>query len=66
MGVYYGMNKIRFPAPVPVGSRVRGRIVPAETSDFDGGIQITWRITVEREYGDRPVCVMETVSRQHF
>jgi acyl dehydratase len=66
MGVYYGMNKIRFPAPVPVGSRVRGHIVPAEVTDFEGGVQIVWRITVEREGGDKPVAIVETISRQHF
>jgi acyl dehydratase len=63
MGVNYGVNKVRFPAPVPVGSRLRatGRIV--EVSEVPGGVQLVIAITIEREGGDKPVCVAETVAR---
>jgi acyl dehydratase len=61
--VNYGLNKVRFPAPVPVGSRVR---MTAELAGFDeipGGAQITLGLTFEREGGDKPVCVAQTVAR---
>jgi acyl dehydratase len=63
MGVNYGTNKVRFPAPVPVGSRVRGRVELLEVGDVPGGVQIVTRVTVEREGGEKPVCVAESVSR---
>ena len=66
MGVNYGTNKVRFPAPVPVGSRLRatGKITGVE--DVTGGVQVTVAFTVEREGGDKPVCVAESVSRYHL
>ncbi|HEY3009739.1 MAG TPA: MaoC family dehydratase [Micromonosporaceae bacterium] len=64
MGVNYGLNKVRFPAPVPVGSRVRARLELLSVEDVPGnGVQLTARVTVERAGGDKPVCVAETVSR---
>lgn len=66
MGVNYGLNKARFPAPVPSGSRVRARVELAEVDDVPGGVQIVSRVTVERDGGDKPVCVAETVSRLYF
>jgi acyl dehydratase len=63
MGVNYGTNKVRFPAPVPVGSRVRGRVELVEVGDVPGGVQIVTKVTVEREGGEKPVCVAESVSR---
>jgi acyl dehydratase len=67
MGVNYGLNKVRFPAPVPVGSRVRARYELVSVEDVDnGGVQTVFRVTVEREGGDKPVCVAETVSRFYF
>ena len=63
MGVNYGTNKVRFPAPVPVGSRVRGRVELVEVTDVAGGVQIVTKVTVERDGGDKPVCVAESVSR---
>jgi acyl dehydratase len=66
MGVNYGLNKVRFPAPVPVGSRVRGRVELMSMDDVPGGVQLTSRVTVEREGGDKPVCVAETVTRLYF
>jgi acyl dehydratase len=63
MGVNYGLNKVRFPAPVPSGSRVRGLIELLDVAEITGGVQVTAKITIEREGGDKPVCVAETVSR---
>ena len=64
MGVNYGLNKVRFPAPVPVGSRVRARIQLVACDPLEGdGVQIAWGVTVEREGSDKPVCVAETLTR---
>jgi acyl dehydratase len=63
MGVNYGVNKVRFPAPVPVGSRLRATAVVAEVDDTEGGFQLVTRVTIEREGGEKPVCVAETVAR---
>lgn len=64
MGLNYGLNRVRFPAPVPVGSRLRGRLslLAAEPIERDG-LQFTWSVTMEREGGDKPVCVAESVIR---
>ena len=66
MGVNYGLNKVRFPAPVPVGSRVRARMTPLAVEDIEGGAQITWKVTVEREGSDKPVCVAESIARRYW
>lgn len=66
MGVNYGLNKVRFPAPLPVDSKVRGRIAVMEVEDIAGGVQITWKVTVEPEGGDKPVCVAELLTRQYW
>ncbi|TPQ18893.1 MaoC family dehydratase [Streptomyces sporangiiformans] len=66
MGVNYGTNKVRFPSPVPVGSRLRASAVLKEVTEAGGGVQITTAVTVEREGGDKPVCVAESVSRYYF
>ena len=65
MAVNYGLNKVRFPAPVLVGSRIRGRMKLLEVEDIEGGAQMTWLVTMEREGGDKPVCVAESVSRRY-
>ena len=65
MGVNYGLNKVRFPAPVPVGSRLRARILVLSVEDISGGAQVVWRVTVEREGGDKPVCVAESITRRY-
>lgn len=65
LSVNYGVNKVRFPAPVPVGSRVRARIVPLKVEDIEGGTQTTWQVTIEREGGDKPVCVAESIARRY-
>ncbi len=59
----YGVNKVRFPAPVPVDSKVRMRATLAELEEIPGGAQITTELTFELEDGDKPVCVAETLAR---
>ena len=64
MGVNYGADKLRFPAPVPVGSKVRGSAELIAAEDAKGGaVQATIRVTVEIEGSDRPGCVIDTISR---
>lgn len=63
MGVNYGTNKVRFPAPVPVGSRIRGRGEILSVDDVAGGVQATILITVEVEGTEKPACVVESLSR---
>ena len=66
MGVNYGLNKVRFTAPVPVGSLLRGRMKLLSADPIDNnGLQMAWEVTVEREGGDRPVCVAESLSRRY-
>lgn len=65
MGVNYGVNKVRFPAPVPAGSKVRARMKLLSVEDIPGGAQVVWQVTVEREGSDKPVCVAESVSRRY-
>ncbi|WP_341906610.1 MaoC family dehydratase [Polaromonas sp. YR568] len=66
LGVNYGLNKVRFTAPVPVGSRLRAHmhLLAAEPVDGDG-VQLTWRVTVEREGESKPVCVAESLVRRY-
>lgn len=66
MGVNYGLNKVRFPAPLPTGSRVRASVELLAVDDVPGGVQLVSRVTVEREGGEKPVCVAETVSRLYL
>jgi len=61
MAVNYGLNRVRFPSPVPSGSRVRGTFRVDAVDEFDGGYQATMAATVEREGGEKPVCVAELV-----
>ena len=63
--VNYGLNKVRFPAPVPAGSRVRAAIVLAALDDEAGSTQLTLDVTVEREGGTKPVCVAEFLVRRY-
>ena len=63
MGVNYGLNKVRFPAPVPVGSKVRARVTLKDVEEVAGGLQNTFAVTIEREGGDKPVCIAEWVTR---
>ncbi|WP_235883717.1 MaoC family dehydratase [Saccharopolyspora elongata] len=63
MGVNYGADRVRFPAPVPAGSRIRGRGEVLACIDVPGGVQATIRITVEVEGQAKPACVVETLNR---
>ncbi|KWR89838.1 MaoC family dehydratase [Cupriavidus sp. IDO] len=73
IGVNYGLNRVRFTAPVPVGSRLRARIKLLKVERLDPlpnspeleGAQSTWEVTIEREGSDRPVCVAESISRRY-
>ncbi|MFI0258021.1 MaoC family dehydratase [Streptomyces sp. NPDC017056] len=63
MGINYGVDKVRFPATVPVGSRLRATARIAGVTEVSGGVQLATTVTVEREGGDKPVCVAQTLSR---
>ena len=63
LGLNYGLNRVRFPAPLRAGSRVRARAVVKEATEIPGGIQAVFEVTVETEGGEKPVCVAETVVR---
>ena len=63
MAVNYGLNKVRFPAPVPVGSKVRLTATLVDVEEVKGGLQLTIGGVIEREGGDKPVCVLESVTR---
>lgn len=66
MGVNYGLNKVRFTAPVPVGSRLRARMKLQKAEVIDNnGMQMTWEVAVEREGSSKPVCVAESIARQY-
>ena len=65
MSVNYGLNKVRFPAPVPVGSNVRGVFRVDTVDEAEWGFQATMTATVERECGDKPVCVAELIFRYY-
>lgn len=63
MGVNYGLNKLRFPAPVPVGKRVRARSTLKDVKDIEGGLQLEVTVQIEVEDSEKPAAVAETVSR---
>ncbi|AWL03359.1 MaoC family dehydratase [Massilia oculi] len=63
MGVNYGLNKVRFPSPLPAGSRVRGRWTLRGADAVAGGWQFTWDVTIEAEGAAKPVCVAEFLIR---
>ena len=65
MGVNYGLGKVRFPAPVPVGSRLRGHFKLTKFEPLEGGAQLTVEVTMEREGSDKPVCVAESLARRY-
>lgn len=66
MGINYGLNRVRFTAPLPVGSRVRGDVELVDVADVAGGVQVTTKVTVEVEGSDRPALVAEWLTRQYF
>ncbi|MBK6386098.1 MAG: MaoC family dehydratase [Rhodoferax sp.] len=66
MGVNYGLNKVRFMAPVPVGSRLRARMKLLQCDAIDNqGVQMVWEVAVQREGSDKPVCVAESIVRRY-
>ncbi|MDE2431078.1 MAG: MaoC family dehydratase [Burkholderiales bacterium] len=65
MGVNYGLNKVRFPSPVPVGSQLRARMKLLNVEDIKDGAQISWEVTIERQGSDKPVCVAESIGRAY-
>jgi acyl dehydratase len=66
MSINYGLNKVRFPSPMLVGSRLRGRFKLLAIEPMDGCVQSIWQMTIEREGSDKPVCVAESVLRKYF
>jgi acyl dehydratase len=65
MGINYGLNRVRFPAPVPVDSRLRATFEVKEVAEIEGGGQVTMTATIEREGGEKPVCVADIVFRYY-
>jgi len=65
MGLNYGLNRVRFVAPVPAGSRIRARFTLAALKEIEGGAEVTWSVTVEREGGDKPCCVAAWLVRYY-
>jgi acyl dehydratase len=65
MSVNYGLNRVRFPSPLPVNSRVRGRVTLVSFERLNPGTQIVTQVTVEREGHDKPVCVAQVVGRRY-
>ena len=63
MGINYGTEKVRFPAPVPVGSQLRARGEIVDAKEVPGGVQATIRVTIERDGSDKPAAIVDTVSR---
>ncbi|MFT4068646.1 MaoC family dehydratase [Paraburkholderia sp.] len=67
MGVNYGLNRVRFMSPVPVGSLVRAKFAVESVTDVDNdGVQVVWGVTLERQGSERPVCVAEFITRHYF
>jgi acyl dehydratase len=63
MAINYGMNRVRFPAPLPAGRRVRGHFTVAAFEPLDGGAQVTWQVAVQEEGAAKPCCAAEVISR---
>jgi acyl dehydratase len=66
MVLNYGLNKVRFPAPVPVDSRMRARMTLSSVEEIEGGAQLVWAVVVECEGMPKPVCIAEFVMRRYF
>ena len=66
MGINYGLNRVRFVAPVFADSKIRGRFTLAELEEINGGVQTTWSVTVERENGETPCCIAEWLVRYYI
>ena len=66
MGLNYGLNKVRFPAPVKVGSRVRARVTVKSVEELPASVQTVWSSVIEVDGSDKPACIAETVTRHTF
>jgi len=66
MAINYGLEKVRYPAPVPVGSRIRAHVELASVADVEGGIQVNRKLSIEVEGTEKPAMVAETVSRYYY
>ncbi len=66
MGVNYGLNRVRFTAPVPVASRLRGVFKLIAFEPIEGGAQLTMQVTMQREGSDKPVCIAESLARRYI
>ena len=67
MAVNYGLNRVRFTSPVPVGAQLRAQFAVASVVDIEqAGVQITWNVTLERQGNERPVCIAEFITRHYF
>jgi acyl dehydratase len=71
LSINYGFNRVRFPAAVPVGSRLRGhfklrKFQPVQPLHAMRGVELIWEVTMEREGSDKPVCVAESISRRYY
>ena len=65
MGINYGLNRVRFVSPVPAGARIRGRFALAALESIEGGVQVTWKVTIERDGSKKPCCVAEWLVRYY-
>ena len=65
LAINYGLNRVRFPAPVPAGARVRARCTLQQIEPIEGGVQATWRVLIEREGGAKPCCAAEWLVRYY-
>lgn len=65
MTVNYGLNRVRFAAPVPAGKRVRPRLTLMGIEEVTGGFQLSWKVLIEVEGSEKPACIAETLSRQY-
>ena len=65
MGINYGLNRVRFPSPLPSGSRVRLAATLVDVAPVEGGVQVTVDATLERDGGEKPACVAQAVYRYY-
>ena len=66
LSINYGLDKVRFPAPLPAGSRVRGRCTLQRVEPVEGAVQATWRVLVERDGSAKPCCAAEWIVRYYL
>jgi acyl dehydratase len=66
MAINYGVNRVRFVSPVPAGARIRGRFTALAVVARENSVDVTWSVSVEREHGDKPCCVVEWIARYYL